>query len=229
MPAGEAPAGRGVGEPGSSVRLPPRLTAKAPTDEILLSLTYRNRPSGLSPGSTAPTPPLAETWVLPSSVRAPPRGVEDREMVPDPVLTANRWRPSGLIVTQHGAVCWSATGELPIEVSTPAPESVNAETVPSPVPLCALDTNSWLGLVGRNWLPNGPTPWAVNGEPGAAVSRPLSPTVKLSICEVPTRVPTSLVPVPLKSTSPGWAAAGSATVDPGTGVRLPRGASRKAV
>jgi hypothetical protein len=48
-----------------------------------------------------------------------------------------------------------------------------------------LDTNSWLGLVGRNWLSNGPTPWAVNGEPGAAVSRPLSPTVKLSICEVP--------------------------------------------
>src|SRR5271170_1627276 len=74
MPAGVAPAGRGVGEPGSSVRLPPPLTAKAPTDEILLSLTYRNRPSGLTPGSTAPTPPLAETWVLPSSVRAPPGG-----------------------------------------------------------------------------------------------------------------------------------------------------------
>src|ERR1700678_2937974 len=211
MPAGVAPAGRGVGEPGSSVRSPPPLTAKAPTDEILLSLTYRNRPSGLTPGSTAPTPPLAETRVLPSSVRAPPGAIEYREMAPDPVLTANRQRPSGLIVTRHGAVCWSAAGELPIEASTPAPESVNAETVPSPVPLWALDTNSWLGLVGRNWLPNGPGPRGGNGDPGAAVSRPPSPTVKLSICEVPTRVPTSLVPVPLNSTSPGWGAEGSAT------------------
>ena len=89
MPAGVAPAGRRMGEPGSSVRLPP-LTAKAPTDAILLSLTYRNRPSGLSPESTAPTPPLAETWVLPSSVRAPPGAIEYREMAPEPVLTANR-------------------------------------------------------------------------------------------------------------------------------------------
>src|ERR1700691_3226159 len=102
MPAGVAAAGRGVGEPGSSVRLPP-LTAKAPTDLPWLWLTYRYRRSGLSPGSTAPTPPLAETWVLPSSVRAPPGAIEYREMVPDPVFTANRWRPSGLIVTQHRA------------------------------------------------------------------------------------------------------------------------------
>src|SRR6185437_5060714 len=133
------------------------------------------------------------------------------------------------MVTQHGAVCWSATGELPMEVSTPAGESVNAETVPSPAPLWALDTNSWPGLVGRNWLPNGPSPWAVNGEPAAAVSRPLRPTVKLSIWEVPTRVPISLLPVLLNSTSPGWAAEGKATVEPGTGVRLPQGVSRKPV
>jgi hypothetical protein len=31
-----------------------------------------------------------------------------REMVPDPVFTANRYWPSGLIIVQHGAVCWSA-------------------------------------------------------------------------------------------------------------------------
>jgi hypothetical protein len=31
-----------------------------------------------------------------------------------------------------------------------------------------------------------------------------------------------LVPMLLNSTSPGWAAAGSATADPGTGVRLIR-------
>jgi hypothetical protein len=28
-----------------------------------------------------------------------------REMVPDPVLTVNRNRPSWMISTQHGAVC----------------------------------------------------------------------------------------------------------------------------
>src|SRR6185437_14874227 len=35
------------------------------------------------------------------------------------------------------------------------------------------------------------SPWAVNDDPGAAVSRPLGPTVKLSICEVPTWEPIS--------------------------------------
>src|SRR5580704_14765196 len=105
MPAGAAPAGRGLGEPGSSVRLPPPLTANAPTASTRLSLTYRYRPSGVTPGSTAPTPPVAETVVLPSSVSAPPGAIEYREMVPDPVFTANRCLPSGLIVTQHGAVC----------------------------------------------------------------------------------------------------------------------------
>jgi hypothetical protein len=53
--------------------------------------------------------------------------------------------------------------------------------------------------------------------------------VKLSIWEVPTRVPISLVPVPLNSTSPGWAAAGRVTVDPGTGASEPQGASLKPV
>jgi hypothetical protein len=69
----------------------------------------------------------------------------------------------------------------------------------------------------------------VNGEPGAAVSRPSDPTVKLSICDEPTRVPISLVPVPLNSTSPGWAELGRATVDPGIGARAPRGLSQKPV
>src|SRR5215469_136205 len=228
MPAGDAPAGRAAGELGSSVRLPP-LTAKAPSASARLSLTYRNRSSGLRPGSTAPTPPVVATVVLPSRVRAPAGSIAYREMVPDPVLTANRDWPSWLMISQQGAVCWSAYGEAPIGVSAPAGESANADTVPRPAPLCALDTNSWSGLVGRNWLPNGPSPCAVNGEPGAAVSRPSCPTVKLSIWEVPTRVPISLVPVPLNSTSPGWASAGSATVDPGMGVRVPNGLSRKPV
>src|ERR1700741_2595476 len=94
--------------------------------------------------------------------------------------------------------------------------------VPVPAPmLWALDTNNWLGLVGRNSLPNGPRPWAGHGEPGAAVSRPSKPTVKLSITEVPTSVPTSLVPVLLNSTSAGAALAASVTVDPGIRTRRP--------
>src|SRR5258706_11807327 len=103
MPAGVAPAGSKVGEPASSVRLPP-WTANVPTAPILLSSTYRNRPSGLSRGSTAPTPPVALTGVLPSSVSEPLGAMEYREMVPDPVFTVNRNRPLGVISTQHGAV-----------------------------------------------------------------------------------------------------------------------------
>src|SRR6266568_4338842 len=66
FPAGEVP---------SSVRLPP-VTANAPTAPILLSSTYSVRPSGLRRASTAPTPPVAPTGVLPSRVSAPPRAIE---------------------------------------------------------------------------------------------------------------------------------------------------------
>jgi hypothetical protein len=86
---------------------------------------------------------VAPTGVLPSSVGAPPRAIMQREMVPDPVFTVNRNRPSWMISTQHGAVCWSANGEIAIGDNMPAAESWNAETVPVPTPaLCALDTNS---------------------------------------------------------------------------------------
>src|SRR6266550_1474351 len=115
-------------------------------------------------------------------------------MVPDPVFTVNRKRPSWLISTQHGAVCRSANGEDPIDFSVPSFATSNAETVPAPGPPWALETNSWLGLVGRNSLPNGPGPWAGKGEPGAVVPRPLASTEKLSISEVFTRTPTSLLP-----------------------------------
>src|ERR1700760_1118991 len=108
MPAGVAPTGSGAGELGSSVRVPAPLTAKTPTESPRLSFTYRNRPPGLRPGSTAPTPAVAETVVLPSRVSRPSQAMAYREMVPDPVFTANRWRPSGVMVTQQGAVCWLA-------------------------------------------------------------------------------------------------------------------------
>src|ERR1700677_58654 len=207
MPAGVAPAGSANGEVPSSVRLPP-LTANAPTLPIRLSSTYRKRPSGLSRASTAPTPPGGASGGRPGRVS---------------------W-PSWVISTQQGAVCWSANGEAPIGVSVPLKESANAETVPVPAPtLWALDTNSWLGLVGRNSLPNGPSPWAGNGEPGAAVSLPSKPTVKLSITEVPASVPASLVPVPLNSTSAGAALVASVTVDAGIGSRRPLKPSRKPV
>src|SRR2546430_15817846 len=136
-------------------------------------------------------------------------------MLPDAVLTVNRNRPLWLISTQHGAVCRSANGEDSIGDSVPSVESLNAETVPLPAPaLWALDTNSWSGLVGRNSLPNGPSPWAGNGETRAAVSRPPGPTGELSIWDVPTWVPASLVPSPVNSTSPGWEPSASATAEP---------------
>src|ERR1700686_424075 len=133
-------------------------------------------------------------------------------MVPDAVLTVNRNLPSWLISTQHGAVCVSANGDTPIDDTVPLSETSNPKTVPLPAPPCALDTNNWSGSVGRNSLPKGPNPWAGKGDPGAAVRRPSSSTVKLSILEVPMRVPTRLVPVELKSTSPGCDPSGSATV-----------------
>src|ERR1700759_2860881 len=102
--------------------------------------------------------------------------------------------------------------------------------VPVPAPmLWALDTNNWLGLVGRNSLPNGPSPWAGNGEPGAAFSLPSKPTVKLSITEVPTSVPASLVPVLLNSTSAGAAWGAGVGVAGGIGTKRPLKPSRKPV
>src|SRR5215471_8177843 len=228
MPAGVAPAGSEVGELASSVRSPP-LTANAPMAPILLSSTNRVRPSGLSRASTAPTPPVAPTGVLPSSVSVPPGAIAYREMLPDPVFTVNRNWPSWLISTQHGAVCRSAKGDDPIGDSVPSAASLNAETVPALAPLWALDTNNWFGLVGRNWLPNGPSPCAGKGDPGAAASRPVRPTVKLSMREVPTRIPASLVPSPLNSTSPGCEPSGSATAEPAIGSRRPLDPSRKPV
>src|SRR5258708_15152013 len=106
-------------------------------------------------------------------------------------------------VSKHGAVCRSGNGDDPIDVSVPSAATLNAETLPWLAPPCALETNSWLGLVGRNSLPNGPTPCAAKGEPGAAASRPSRRTAKLSISEVPTRVPAGRVPPELNRTSPG--------------------------
>src|SRR5437763_10324703 len=146
-------------------------------------------------------------------------------MLPEAVLTVKRNRPLWLISTQHGAVWLSANGEAPIEDSVPSAPTRNAETVPAPAPPWALETNSWLGLVGRNSLPKGPGPWEGKGDPGAAVRRPSDPTVKLSIAEsvgvAPTRVPTSCVAVELNSTSPGCALTGSANVEFAIGRRCP--------
>src|SRR6266571_2803055 len=119
-------------------------------------------------------------------------------------------RPA-VISTQQEAVCLSANGEVPIGSRVASPETRYAETLPAFAPACAFETYSSDGSVGRNWLPNGPTAWAGKGEPGAGVSRPSSPTMKLSMNDGPlagpTSVPTSFVPVELKSTSPGNAVA----------------------
>src|ERR1041385_4435297 len=126
-----------------------------------------------------------------------------------------------LISTQHGADWRSANGDAPIDDRAPSAATMNADTVPLPAPPWAFETNSWLESVGRNSLPNGPGPWAANGDPDAAVRRPLPPTLKLSISELPTRVPMRFLPVESNSTSPGWASSGSATVEPPSGLRRP--------
>src|SRR6185312_2191727 len=138
-------------------------------------------------------------------------------------------RPSRLISTQHGAVCPLGNGEPPIELSTPCGPSSNADTVPAPAPPWAFDTNTWSGLTGLNSLPNGPGPWAAKGDPGAACRPPRQSMVKLSICEVPTRVPTSLVAVELMRTSPGCAVSGRLNVAPGMGRSRPSRAHAKPV
>src|SRR5207237_208554 len=101
------------------------------------------------------------------------------------VLTVKRNCPSWLISTQHGAVWKSGNGDEPIDVSVPSLASLKAETVPLPVPPCALETNSCVGSVGRNSLPNGPGPCAANGEPGglaaAGGNRPPSDGIQLAV------------------------------------------------
>src|SRR5882757_1022406 len=148
-------------------------------------------------------------------------------MFPDPVFTVNRYLPSWLISTQHGAVCPSAYGEDPMGDRWPKKLSRYAETVPRPAPLCALLTNSCEGRAGENSAPSGPRPCPVNGDPFAASRRPPGSTTKLSICEVPVRVPTRWSPVALKNTSPRPAASGTETVEPGIAVRRPPRCRRK--
>ena len=58
----------------------------------------------------------------------------------------------------------------------------------------ALLTNSCQGRVGENSAPSWPRPCPVNGEPGALSRRPPGSTTKLSISEVPVRVPTRKFP-----------------------------------
>ena len=108
-----------------------------------------------------------------------------------------------------------------MEVSVPLAATWKADTVPCPAPSCAFETNSWDGFVGRNSLPNGPRPCAGERRAGRGGQPPVGATAKLSISEVLTRVPTSLVPVELKRTSPGLRAVRQRHVDPGSARRWP--------
>src|SRR5277367_3687514 len=108
--------GSAAGEPGSSVRAPPLIVISA-TPWAAVSLMYRFWPSGEIASSVPPTPPLSLTGEEPSRVRVPLRLIENRETVPDPVLTANRYCPSGVIAAQHVPFCRLANGELPIDSS----------------------------------------------------------------------------------------------------------------
>ena len=220
MPAGVAPAGSEVGEVASSVRLPP-LTANVPTAPILLSSTYRKRPSGLSRASTAPTPPVsADGGAAQQGQRAVGGDLVTGDLAGSGVHGEQELAVMGDL---HPARRGLAIGERGAgERCQRAVKGVaeRGDGAGAGAALCALETKSWLGLVGRNSLPNGPRPWAGNGEPGAAVSRPSKPTVKLSISEVPTSVPTSLVPVVLNSTSAGRGTGGQRDGRPGDRMQL---------
>src|SRR5664279_2201952 len=226
MPVGAVPAGNAGGELGSSVTSPP-LTAKPLTTSPRPAVMNRNLPSGDNLASTAPAPIM--NGVVPIRVSDPSRPMAYRERLADPVLTANRYFPSWLISTQHGAVCPSGTGESPIERRTPLRLTWNADTVPSMGRLCALLTYSSDGLVGRNSAPIWPSPWPANGDPGAATSRPFGRTVKLSILDGLSRVPTSRSPVELNSTSPTPDPSGTGTVVPGSGINRPVGVRKNPV
>jgi hypothetical protein len=66
------------------------------------------------------------------------------------VLTVKRTCPSWLISTQQGAVWKSGKGDEPIDARVPSLPSLKAEIVPLPAPPRALETNNWVGSVGRN-------------------------------------------------------------------------------
>ena len=220
MPAGAAPAGSGNGEVPSSVRLPP-LTANAATLPIALSSTYRKLPSGLSRASTAPTlVPLigvlpaagsARRWERSVAGDGARRGVHGEQEL---AVVGDLHPARGHLVIRERGAC--DRRQLAVAVVS---ERRDGAAVRGGV--VGVGDEQLTGLAGRNSLPNGPRPWAGNGDPGAAVSRPPEPTVKLSIREGPTSVPTSLVPVPLNSTSPGAASEASVTVDPGMRNRRP--------
>ena len=114
-------------------------------------------------------------------------------------------------------------------VSWPNRLSRYADTVPRPAPLCALLTNSSAGRAGENSAPSWPRPCPVNGEPWAGSRRPSGATTKLSISEVPVRVPTRWLPRALKNTSPRPELSGTVYVEPGIGVSVPLKLSRKPV
>ncbi len=79
-----------------------------------------------------------------------------------------------------------------------------------------------LGVRRPELAAKGPSPCAEEGDPGAAVRSPPLPTTKLSIDDEPTRVPTRLLPVELKSTSPGCEPFGRETVELASGCSCPK-------
>ena len=96
----------------------------------------------------------------------------------------------------------------------PSPATEKADTVPAPVPAVGVGHEQlarvgWAGTRSRTGP--GPAPRTANPRPDASVQR--RSTTKLSIWDVPTRVPAKLVPVELNNTSPGCAPSGSVNVE----------------
>ena len=181
MPNGAAPAGSAVGDVASSVRLPPstanaadrcstRLRRPRASCRRARAGRRRRRLRGERRAAEQCQRPVRGDRVAGDAAAGGVDGEQVLAVVAD--------------LDPAGRGLESANGEAPIEVSAPLAATAKAETVPLPAPPWAFETNSWVGLVGRNSLPNGPRPCAANGEPGAAVSLPPLPTAKLSISEV---------------------------------------------
>ena len=149
--------------------------------------------------------------------------------MPEAVFTVNRNRPLWVISTQHGAVWPSGNGEDPVEVSVPFAASRNAETVPSGAGVVGVGYKQLVRVGGAELAAE--RPGALGGERRCRGGRqpPVAADGEAVDLGGPHAGPASLRPVPLNSTSPGWAPSGRVTAEPAIGAHRPLGRSRKPV
>jgi hypothetical protein len=228
MPAGAAAAGSGVGELASSVRLPP-VTANTGDGAGVALVDEQEAAAGAQPGVDC------------ADAGAADRGAaEQRQRAAGGDRVAGDGAGSGVHGEQEPAVM----GDLhPARSRLQVGERGSSDRRQRPIGGVAerrdragagagvvrVGHKQLTGVRGTELAPERAQALGGKGDRGAAVRRPPEPTVKLSTWEVPTRVPASLLPVPLNSTSPGCEPSGSATVEPARARRRPSGLSVKPV